>query len=67
MEHRIYTIDIVSITGEERNKIEVGTITSEDGVVTDITNSGGQALAAGWEVGVPAPVGDVIIPTLLDP
>lgn len=66
MEHKIYTVDVVSITDEEKNKTEVGTITSENGVITAVTNSGGQALATGWKVGVPAPVGDLMIPTTVD-
>lgn len=66
MEHKIYTVDVVSITDEEKNKKEVGTITSENGVVTAVSNSGGQALSTGWTVGVPAPVGDVMIPTTVD-
>ena len=66
MEHKIYTVDVVSITDEEKNKTEVGTITSENGVVTAVSNSGGQALSTGWTVGVPAPAGDVMIPTTVD-
>ena len=66
MEHKIYTVDVVSITDEEKNKTEVGAITSENGVITAVTNSGGQALATGWKVGVPAPVGDLMIPTTVD-
>tara|TARA_B100000579_G_C22733860_1_gene805660 strand:- start:68 stop:271 length:204 start_codon:yes stop_codon:yes gene_type:complete len=66
MEHKIYTVDVVSITDEEKNKTEVGTITSENGVVTAVSNSGGQALATGWTVGVPAPAGDLMIPTTVD-
>ena len=66
MEHKIYTVDVVSITDEEKYKTEVGTITSENGVVTAVSNSGGQALATGWIVGVPAPAGDVMIPTTVD-
>ena len=66
MEHKIYTVDVVSITDEEKNKTEVGAITSENGVITAVTNSGGQALATGWTVGVPAPAGDVMIPTTVD-
>lgn len=64
MEHKIYTITISFPSETESNKVQVGTMTSVDEVITAITNSGGQALATGWKVNGPAPSGDLFFPTM---
>ena len=64
MEHKIYTVDIVIETEEEKNKTQVGTITSEDGIITDVDDADGKAI--GWAIGNSAPVGDLYIPTLVE-
>ena len=62
MEHKIYTVEFEVGSEEEKNKIQVGTITSTDGIITAIDNSGGQAQSTGWIVGGSATIGDLYIP-----
>ena len=63
MEHNVYTIDIVSLTEEEKNKVQVGIITTTDGKITAVSSDSGIAEQYGWVVGRDAPFGDVFIAT----
>ncbi len=66
MEHKIYLTEIVISTDSEKSRTQVGIITSVDGVITSIGNTGGQAHNAGWQVGSPAPNGDLFIATMVE-
>jgi len=66
MNHKIYTVEIVISTDSEKSKTQVGIITSADGIITHISDSAGQASAAGWEVGSAAPNGDLFIGTMVE-
>ena len=63
MEHKVYTIDIVSLTEEEKNKVQVGIITTTNGKITAVSSDSGIAEQYGWVVGRDAPFGDVFIST----
>ena len=65
MEHKVYTIDIVLSTEEEKNKVHVGIITTTDGKITAVSSVSGIAEEYGWVVGRAAPFGDVYIPTIV--
>tara|TARA_B100000575_G_scaffold277578_1_gene264028 strand:+ start:739 stop:945 length:207 start_codon:yes stop_codon:yes gene_type:complete len=64
MEHKVYTIDIVLPSEEEKNKVQVGIITTTDGKITAVSSNSGIAEQYGWVVGRDAPHGDVFIPTI---
>ena len=65
MEHKVYTYDIVLPTEEEKNKVQVGIITTTDGKITAVSSVSGIAEEYGWVVGRAAPFGDVYIPTIV--
>ena len=65
MEHKVYTVDIVLPTEEEKNKVQVGIITTTDGKITAVSGVSGIAEEYGWVVGRAAPFGDVYIPTII--
>ena len=65
MEHKVYTIDIVIPSEEEKNKVQVGIITTTDGKITAVSSVSGIAEEYGWVVGRAAPHGDVFIPTVV--
>ena len=66
MEHKVYTVDIVLPTEEEKNKVQVGIITTNDGKITAVSSVSGIAEDYGWVVGRSAPHGDVFIPTIVN-
>ena len=65
MEHKVFTYDIVLPTEEEKNKVQVGIITTTDGKITAVSSGSGIAEEYGWVVGRAAPFGDVYIPTII--
>ena len=65
MEYKVYTVDIVLPTEEEKNKVQVGIITTTDGKITAVSRVSGIAEEYGWVVGRAAPFGDVFIPTII--
>ena len=65
MEHKVYTIDIVIPSEEEKNKVQVGIITTTNGKITAVSSVSGIAEEYGWVVGRDAPHGDVYIPTII--
>ena len=65
MEHKVFTYDIVLPTEEEKNKVQVGIITTTDGKITAVSSVSGIAEEYGWVVGRTAPFGDVYIPTII--
>lgn len=50
---------------EEKNKVQVGIITTTDGKITAVSSNSGIAEDYGWVVGRDAPFGDVFIPTIV--
>ena len=65
MEHKVYTVDIVLPAEEEKNKVQVGIITTTEGKITAVSSVSGIAEEYGWVVGRAAPFGDVYIPTII--
>ena len=57
MEHKVYTIDIVMPSDEEKNKVQVGIITTTGGKITAVSSNSGIAEDYGWVVGRDAPLG----------
>ena len=50
MEHKVFTYDIVLPTEEEKNKVQVGIITTTDGKITAVSSVSGIAEEYGWVV-----------------
>ena len=64
MEHKIFKVEFEIGSEEEKNKSQIGTITSTDGKITAIDNSGGELQSSGWSVGGTAPIGDLYLSTI---